>query len=838
MPHLRHVVRGLIRTPLFTLTAMLSLALGIGANTAMFSIIDRVLFRTLPVKDPQALAFLYHPGPTQGSTSTDEQGGPSFSYPMFREMQAQQAAFAGLAGARGSGGSISFRNTPAPGSIHMVSGNYFSVLGVGAAIGRLLTDDDDRVPGGHPLVVLSHRYWQSRFGGEGAVLNQTLVVNGQPMTIIGVAEKGFLGEMPGAPRDIFVPISMKKELTPDWDGLNDRQNYWVTMFGRLKPVSSFTEAETAINATYRGQLEQDIALLRDANADYIKRFSAKKIVLRPGDYGRGRLRDQFRTPLMMLIGMTLLVLLIACANVANLQLARASARTREIAVRLALGSSRGQLVRQLLAESGLVALAGGTLGLIVAHWTLRGILASLPPNQASSGVVTTELDLRLLAFSVALSVVTGLLFGLYPAVHASRADLGVALKDQHGQSTATRFTGIFRRTLVTAQIAISLLLLVSAALFAKTLVNLSRVELGLRSDHLVTFAVNPKINRYSNEQTIQFYLELTERLSALPGVSLVSSARVPAIAGSSSSTSITVEGFTAERDRDRQANINEIAPDYFRTLGIPLVAGREFTPADAQPGSPLTVIINEAFARRFFPGQSPIGRRMSRDSGPRDASPAARFDRTIVGVVKDAKYSDLREPVPPVFYSPYGQVARLDGIYFYVRTATEPESMLTSVRATVAGLDPNLPIVNLRTMEAQIENRRSAERLLSRLTGIFGGLATLLAAIGLYGVLAFNVARRTREIGIRIALGANATHVRGLVLRDVTLMLGLGTVAGLSAAAGVSRFLEGMLFSVQPIDAGVYVAASAVLSAIALAAAYVPARRATTVDPLIALRCE
>jgi predicted permease len=831
--NLHHIVRGLIRTPLFTLTAVASLALGIGANTAMFSMIDRVLLRTLPVKDPQQLAFLYHPGPTQGSSSSDESGGPSFSYPMFREMQQQQTAFVGLAGSRGSGASISYRNNAAPGTAHLVSGNYFPLLGVGAAIGRVFNEDDDRVPGGHPVVVLSHGYWQSRFGEDVSMLNQTMIVNGFPLTIVGVAQKGFISEMPGSARDVFVPISMKKEMTPDWDALKDRQNYWVTMFGRLKPGTTFQQADTSINATYRPQLEQDIALLKGSNDDFIKRFRAKKVVVRPGDYGRGQLRDQSRTPLLLLIGMTLLVLLIACANVANLQLARATARTREVAVRLALGASRRQLVQHLLIESCVVAVAGGALGLAVARWTIHGILASLPANQASSGIVTPDLDPRLLVFCLGLSIVTGILFGLYPALHSSRADLGVSLKDQNGQTTATRATGIFRKGLVTTQIAISLLLLISAALFGKTLLNLTRVELGIRADHLVTFSLNPKLNRYSNDRTVQFYKQLTERLSALPGGVLVSSARMPAIAGSSSSTSITVEGFTPQKDGDRQSNTSDLAPDYFRTLGIPLVAGREFTEADAEMTAPKTVIINESFAKYFFPGQNPIGRRMARSGGEN-----VKFDRTIIGVVKDAKYADLRETTPPVFYTPYGQMPTLSTIYYYVRTSIEPDSLLTSVRAAIAGLDPNLPIRDLRTMQAQLDSRMSSERLLSRLTGIFGGLATLLAAIGLYGVLAYNVARRTREIGIRIALGAKAAHVRGLVVREVAVMLGIGTVVGIAAAVGVSRWLQGVLFNVKPLDAGVYVASAAVLAVIALAAAYFPARRATNVDPLVALRYE
>lgn len=833
MREIRFILRGLLRTPLFTVTAVVSLALGIGANTAMFSMLDRVLLQRLPVKEPQSLAFLYHPGPVQGSISTDESGSPSFSYPMFREMQRDQTPFVGLAGARSASASLSYKNHALPGTAYLVSGNYFQVLGVGPAIGRVFTEDDDRVPGGHPVVVLSYRYWQSRFGGDVAMLNQTMVVNGYPMTIVGVAQKGFISEMPGSSRDVFVPITMKREMTPDWDGLQDRRDYWVTMVGRLKPGTTLEQATTAINVTYRAQLLQDEALLRSPSEDFLQRFRAKTIVLRPGDYGRGQSREQGRPPLLLLLGMTTLVLLIACANVANLQLARATGRTREMALRLALGASRGQLARRLLAESTIVALAGGALGVVVAQWTLKAILAGMPERQASSGLVTADLDLRVLLFCLVLSIVTGIIFGLYPALTASRPDVQSALKDQSGQSTSSRATGFFRAFLVTMQIAMSLLLLITAALFARTLVNLARVDIGLVPDHLVTFSVNPRLNRYTNERAMQFHADLTARLSALPGVTLVSAARVPAVAGSSSSTNVTVEGFVPRNEDDAEASLNSVGADYFRTLGIPLVAGREFTSADNTPAAPRQVIVNEAFARHFFGGRNAVGRRMARGAGK-----STQPDRTIIGVVKDAKYSDLREPVPPVFYAPYAHELSLSTLHFYVRTAVEPDAVLGLIRQQVASLDPDLPIRDLRTMEAHLESRMANERLLSQLTGLFGGLATLLAAIGLYGVLAYSVQRRTREIGIRIALGARTGHVRRLVMREVSIMLAIGIVVGAAAAAGVGQLLERVLFGVEPLDLAVYLGAIAALAVVALAAAYLPTRRATSVDPLVALRYE
>jgi putative ABC transport system permease protein len=830
---LRHIVRGLLASPLFTLTAVASLALGIGANTAMFSMIDRVLLRTLPVQAPHELVFLYHPGPVQGSSTSDESGSPSFSYPMFRELQQHQRVFASLAARYSAGASLSYRNVALPGTVFLVSGNYFSTLGVTPAMGRLLTEDDDRTPGGHPLVVLGYGYWKNRFGSDPAVLNQTMVVNGHAMTIVGVTQPGFTSERPGTAPDVFIPVTMKREMTPDRDGMKDRREYWITLFARLAPGTTIDGADAAINALYRDQLAQDAALLKGADADFTRRFLAKKIVLKPGTYGRGELRDQSRAPLLMLLGMTLLVLLIACANVANLQLARAAARMREVAVRLALGASRWQLVRRSLAESCVLAVAGGGLGLVVAQWTIRGILFSLPERQAQSGIVSTDLDLRILLFSFALSIATGIVFGLYPAIQASRGQVVNALKDQSGQSTAGRASGFFRKSLVTMQMAISLLLLISAALFARTLINLANVDLGIQRENLVTFATNPRLNRYTSEQTAQFYQQLTERLAALPGVQLVTASRVPVIAGSSSSTSITVDGFTPQRDGDGNANVNEIGPDFFRTLGIPLVAGREFTASDNQPGAPKTVIVNEAFVRRYFAGQNAIGRMMAR-SGGKDVT----LDMTIIGVVKDAKYHSMKEPAPAVFYTPYRQTQNLSGLHVYMRTRVPPESLLPSVRAQVAAIDGNLPIRELRTMEAQLASRMSNEYLLSRLTGIFGALATLLAAIGLYGVLAFNVARRTREIGIRIALGAGTGHVRGLIMREIAYMVGIGTAVGIACAFAIGRRVESVLFGVSARDPLPYVASAAILTAVALLAAYLPARRATRVDPLVALRTE
>jgi predicted permease len=526
------------------------------------------------------------------------------------------------------------------------------------------------------------------------------------------------------------------------------------------------------------------------------------------------------------------VLLIACANVANLQLTRALGRARETAVRLALGASRWQLAGGLLLESAIVAVAGALFGVGVAYWTLRGILAALPPRTIGPNVLTATLDGRMLGFALLLAVVTSLVFGVYPALKASKAQLTSALRDQSGQTTASRSTGLFRKGLVVLQTAISVLLLISAGLLGKTLLNLSKIDLGIRTDHLMTFSLDPKLSGYSNERTAQLYIDLRERLAVLPGVTSATRARVGAITGAASSGNITVEGFTPKGGDADESSFNEIGPDYFRTLGIPLVAGRELMDSD-RLGAPKVAIVNEAFVRHFIGNRNPIGVGVFRG-----ADDNVKFDTFIVGVVKDAKYSDMKEAPPPVYYSASAQSPRQRSMNFYVRTALEPAQLGTAIRGAVAALDPNLPIVNMRTMQAQIDANVANERLLSLLTGSFAGLATLLAAIGLYGVLAFNVARRTREIGIRMALGASAPQVRSLVVHDVLLIIGIGLAMGLAAAAAAGRLIQSVLFETKPADPWVFVSAAAVLGIIALAAAYVPVRRATGVDPMIALRCE
>jgi predicted permease len=821
--------RQLRRHPGFALAAMLSLALGIGANTAIFSLLHQLLFRSLPgVRNPDTLVFLYHPGPLQGSSSSDEPGGPSFSYPVFRALQAQQTPFAGLAGARSLLADLSHRGQAFSARVHRVSGNYFAVLGVGAALGRVLTEADDGSAGAQPVAVLSHRLWTARFGGDPSVLQQTLLVNGYPLTIVGVAAPGFDGEYRRMPMDVFVPIGMNRALTPGWDGFDDRKDHWVTLSARLRPGLANEQAQAAMDVPYRAQLEEDMRFYRRGDAEFARRYRAKRIVLKEGRLGRGYPGSETALVLSVLMGITVLVLLICCTNVANLLLARGASRAREFSARLALGASRLRIVRQLLVEAVLLALAGAVFGLLVARWTMAALLAAIP-NPHAAGPLSAGLDGRVLLYCLGLALASVFVFALAPAWRMTRLDLATAVRSPSPEPAGARPGRMLGPWLVTGQIAASVLLLVGAGLFAKTFVNLARAELGMRTSHLLTFAVQASLNRYSHEQAARLYDTIRERLAGLPGAGSASFAIVPAIAGSVSSTGITVTGFAAPGEDAAHCSYNEVGPDYFRTLGIPLVSGREIGPADG-PEAPKVAVVNEAFARHFLAGREPLGQRLAWGTGRRVP------DIEIVGVVRDATYSSLREAPPRVFYTAYRQRPEKAGLQFYVRTASEPEALMALVRSELAALAPEIPVRDLKTMRQQIGENVAGERLVSAVTGGFAALAVLLASIGLYGVLSYDVARRTREIGIRMALGADVGRVRRLVFRDVALMLAAGTVIGLAAAAAGGRVVQSLLYEVRPWDPAVFASAVLILTLVGVGAASLPARRASSVDPIFALR--
>jgi predicted permease len=830
MPNLRLALRALARTPLVSGVAVLSLALGIGANAAIFSIFEGLILRPLPVQEPDRLVNLEAPGPKSGWQSSNTAGGGEaiFSYPMYRDLEREQSPFTGLAAHRAFGANLAFSGDTVSGQGMVVSGSYFPVLGLSPALGRLFGPDDDRVPGGHPVVVLSHSYWQERFGGREDVLNQQLVVNGQDMTIVGVAPRGFRGTTLGQNPQVFVPLTMFGRVTPGWDRFEDRRTYFLYVFGRLKPGVGLAEAQTAVNAPYGAILrEVEVPLQTGYTEETLQRFAEKQIALEPGTKGQSSMHEDLRDPLVQLFAVTGLVLLIAAANVVNLLLTRAADRAGEIALRLSIGARRRQLVGQLLAESVVLALVGGALGLLVALATLRAMLSLLPADAAA----TFELGLgpATWLFLVAMSLLTGLI-GLFPALHSTRTELGSMLKGQAGRVSRSRAAGRFRAAMATLQIALSMALLISAGLFARSLYNVSRVDLGIETERLATFALSPELNGYQPSDSRALFERIEEEAAAIPGVSMVTASMVPLISGNNWGSNVSVQGFDETPESDTHASFNEVGPGYFRTLGIPLIAGRELEPAD-RLGAPKVAIVNEAFARKFELGRDAVGRRMQVGSG-------GEMDIEIVGLVQDAKYSAVKDVVPAQFFLPYRQDERLGAVSFYVRSDGDPDQLLASLRALVARLDPNLPIENLRSMELQVRESILTDRMMSMLSATFAMLATLLAAIGLYGVVAYAVAQRRREIGLRMALGADAMRVRGMVLRQVGWMVLPGAVLGMAAASGLGRVAQSLLYEMEGSDPGIFVLAALLLAAVALGAGMVPAQRAARIDPMMALRDE
>jgi predicted permease len=831
MPNIKFALRTLFKTPFVTIVASVSLALGIGANAAIFSMFDQILMKPLPVADPARLVNLAAPGPTRGGSNCNQAGDCDsvFSYPMFRDLEKVQTAFTGIAAHVSFGANLSANGQTQNGEGMLVSGSYFPVLGLTPAVGRLLTSADDRTIGESHVVVLSYVYWQNRFASDPGVVNQTLIVNGQTMTIVGVAPKGFDGTTLGVKPQVYAPITMRGFSQPS-KAFDNRRNYWAYLFARLKPGVSIEQAQAAMATPYRTILNDvEAPLQKGMSPQTMARFKAKPILLEPGSRGQSQVTQNAKAPLLLLLGVTGFVLLIACANIANLLLARGAGRAGEMAIRLSIGAGRGQLIGQLLTESCLLAIFGGIGGLAVAQWTLD-LMAAMLPRQATDTLVLT-VDPIVMVFAGALAIGTGLLFGLFPALHSTRPDLISALKGQSGQPSGARSAARFRTSLATAQIALSMALLVSAGLFTRSLFNVSRVDLGVKADNVIMFSISPALNGYKSEQSRQLFERVEDEVGALPGVTGVSSSSVPLLSGSNWNNDVAVEGFAAGPDTDSRSSFNETGPGYFATLGIPVIAGRDFVRGDGA-AAPKVAIVNEAFAKKFNLGHDVIGKRMS------NQGPNTPLTMEIVGLVKNAKYSDVKREIPPLFFKPYRQDETIGSINFYVRTGSDPEAFLTNIPRVVARLDPNLPVENLRTLPQQIRENVFLDRMISVMSASFAGLATLLAAVGLYGVLAYTVSQRTREIGLRMALGAAPSRVRAMVLRQVGQMVVIGGIIGLTAAVGLGRLAQSLLFELNGSDPAVLVASAIALSLVALAAGFIPAHRASQVDPMSALRYE
>lgn len=832
MRNIRLALRTLARTPIVTAVAALSLGLGIGSNAAIYSIFHRMVRQELDVPQPERLVNLGAPGPKSGSQSCGQAGGCElvFSYPMFRDLQnANLRVFTGIAGHRDLGANISYERRSFAQDGLLVSGTYFPVLGVQPALGRLLTPADDELSA--PLVVvLAHWFWESRLDADPTVIGKPLMVNGRATTIVGVAASDFNGTTYGARPGLFAPLAAVATL--EERPIDNRRSYYIYAFARLAPGATIEQARTALNAVYQPIIREVEAALQVGMSDSVKaRFLEKQVTVEAGSRGQSSLFDDAGGPVLMLFAITGLVLLIACANIANLLMARATNREMEMAVRLSLGATRRQLLGQLLTESVTLAFIGGIASLLFASWTLRGVSALLPPQVSSE--LFLGMNWAAVTFAAALSLATGIAFGLFPALHSTRPDLVTALRNNSGKLAGGRTARRFRSSLATAQIALAMALLMSAGLFLKSLWKVSRVDLGVRVEKLVTFSVSPAQNGYDSVRIRNLFTQMEEELAALPGASAVTSARVPLIAGSSWNNSVRVEGFTPDANTSANSSFNAVGAGHFRAIGVDLLAGREFTWAD-DLGRPKVAIVNETFAKRFGLGANPVGRRMAQ--GGSDTLP---LDIEIVGLVRDMKYSSVKREIPPVFFLPYrqqgGDVGRLN---FYVRTDGDPATMLRAIPPLVQRLDPMLPIEDLRTMPEEIRLNTFEDRMISTLSASFAVLATILAAIGLYGVLAYSVAQRTREIGVRMALGADAWTVRALVLRQVGLMVLIGAVIGLAGAVALGKVAESMLYQMSGSDPLVMAASTVLLALIALAAGYVPAVRASRVDPMQALRYE
>jgi len=831
MLNLKLALRALVKTPFVTVVAIVSLALGIGANAAIFSLFNQLLLRPLPVPEANRLVNLAAPGPKPGSTSCSQAGDCDtvFSYAMFRDLERIQTPFTGIAAHVTFAANLASGGQTQNGEGLLVSGNYFPVLGLKPAIGRLLDPDDDRTPGESHVVVLSYAYWQTRFAMDPNVLSQPLTVNGQTMTIVGVAPRGFDGTTLGVKPEVFAPITMRGFSQP-FKGFDNRRSYWAYLFARLKPGVSIGQARAALATPYHTILNDVEAPLQTGMSEQtLARFKARPVLVEPGSRGQSNVSREAKAPLTLLLGVTAFVLLIACANIANLLLARGAARAGEMAVRLSIGAGRGQLVRQLLGESCLLALLGGVAGLVVAKWTLN-LMAAMLPREATD-TVTFEIDPIVMLFAGALAVGTGLLFGLFPALHSTRPDLVSALKGQSGQPSGTRSAARFRTSLATAQIALSMALLVSAGLFTRSLVNVSRVDLGVKADNVIMFRISPELNGYTPERSRQLFERVEDELGALPGVTAVTSSTVPLLSGSNWGSSVSVEGFNAGPDTDTGSRYNEVGPGYFSTLGIPLLAGRDFTRGDALT-TPKVAVVNEAFAKKFNLGRDVVGKRMGNDGR------TGGLTMEIVGFARNAKYSDVKREVPPQFFLPYRQDERIGGIIFYVRTSGDPEPFMVNIPKALARLDGTLPVERLRTVPQQVRDNVFLDRFISVLSAAFACLATLLAAVGLYGVLAYTVSQRTREIGLRMALGAAPSRVRAMVMRQVGVMVLVGGVIGLAAAAGLGQLAQSLLFQLQGSDPIALAGAAVSLTLVALAAGFIPAHRASQVDPMSALRYE
>jgi predicted permease len=829
MHDLRLAVRGLKRSPLFAVVAILSLALGIGANTAIFTLIDQVLLRKLPITNPEELVMLYQQGPHNGNNM----GLRMHSYPIYQEYQKRAEPLSEVLCRRLVSVSASIDNQTERLDAEMVSGNFFTMLGVKPALGRVLSpEEDDRDYQGHPVVVLGYDYWVRRFAGDRSVIGKKILVNNYPMTIVGVSAAGFAGFDPARAPQIRIPILMKPVVVPEWEWvhMDDPRTRWVQVFARLKPGQTIESAQPPLQGLFTQirTYESTLPAAKDWSAYDREQFLRGRLLVERADVGFSGLRNEFSTSLLVLMGMVGLVLLIACANVANLLIARGIMRQQEIAVRLSLGASRRQLVRQLLVESLVLSVAGGTLGVLLSVVLTRALLA-LVPSEGAPLLIQPTPDARILLFTSALTIITGIVFGLLPALRASRPDPWSTLKDTVGAVAGSTGSLYLRKGLVAAQVALSFLLLFGAGLFVRSLQNLQTTDTGVALDNLVTFQVSPALSGYDAPRTVDFYQRLLERLRSAPGVRSASLAAVGILAGGEWDSTMSVEGHQAQDGEDMQAFMNGLSPGYFDTMQIPFFEGRDFNRLDIKrPAS--VAIVNRRFAEHFFKGKSAIGKHVGWGDGP-----DTKLNIEIVGVVADSLYEGPREGVRrQVFIPNYGN----GGVNFYVRTDTASNAAYGVIRNEIKQLDSSMPVYGMKTLEAQLDETLLNDHLIALLSAGFGLLATVLASVGLYGVMAFVVARRRKELGLRLALGADPGNVLWLVMKEVVVLLLIGLAVGVPAALGLGQYVSSQLYGIEPNDPWIAGATVALLASVSAAAGMIPARRASRIDPILALRCE
>ena len=833
---LRYALRQLRKSPGFTLTVIVTLALGIGANAAVFTLFDQVLLRMLPVQRPKELVRFVWKGGFSGSASSF--GGDVsnyFSYPMYKDLRDRNQVFQGVLAADKAQVGVSWHNQAESKDAEVVTGNYFQLLGLQPVAGRLLTQQDDTAKNANPVVVLSYDYWKTRFAASRSVIGQQVLVNGHSFTILGVAPENFASAIGGYRPGLFIPISMV-EIAMPWvaprDDLNNHKSIWLTLVARLKPGMNASRAEASMGPLWHALRAQELPLYKSATERFKKHFlDDAHLQVVDDSTGFSPDRMDLKTPLIILMSMAGLLVALCAINVATLLLLRAAGRAREMSMRYALGAKRGRIAGQLLVEGGLLGLGGAAAGLAFAPMVAQTLVRLMTSADPGSEPYSASVDARVLLFTLGVSIVVSLLFSIAPVLHFLRPDLAQSLRQNSG--TASKNSQRFRKFAVGAQIALSVLLLGGAGLFVRTLDNLRHQPVGFETGHIATFTLDPTISGYGEDRAAQIVTNALEALARIPGVTGAAATSDPELSGDSSGSSFTVQGYKRSEDEDLHFEVPWITPGYFATLRQPLLAGREFTSSDAK-GEPKVAIVNITLAKRFYgSAQNASGRSLAEGDGEK-----VQPDTTIVGVVGDIKHTDLRTDIGPAVYRPFLQQPHPGGAQIYLRTAQAPEMVESAIRQTVHQLDPTLVVDGLRTMQAQVDRSASDERALAFLAIGFSVLAMLLAAVGLYGVLAYSTEQRTREIGVRLALGAQRSGVVMLVVREMALIAAIATVIALPSVVALARLFRSQLYGVTSSDPLTLAAAALLTAVMVVLAAALPARRAATVEPMQALRTE